>query len=51
MIICKCLVCGTKWTYEDEIDEDTIRACCAPCGHQGCFEIISHKDYENKGEL
>lgn len=39
MIICTCLVCGYKWSYPDNMDEDIIRASCAPCGHQGVFLV------------
>lgn len=39
MIVCTCWVCGSKWCYEDDADEDLIRATCAPCGHQGMFNV------------
>ena len=44
MIICTCFVCGKKWGYPDDIDENLIRASCSPCGHQGCFDVKTTKD-------
>jgi len=39
MIIRKCLVCGFVDSFDDDSDEDIIRASCLPCGHQGLFEL------------
>jgi hypothetical protein len=48
MIICTCLVCGYQWYWEDDTDEDIIRASCAPCGHQGLFKVDNQrKEYYN----
>jgi len=41
--VCKCLVCGEKWSYDINVKEDQIRARCAPCGHQGVFEVKKGK--------
>jgi len=40
---CKCSICDCRWAYDITVEEDIVRATCAPCGHQGLFEV-------NRGE-
>ncbi len=55
-IICSCMVCNAKWSYEAKDDfkgddkdmEDLARATCSPCGHQGLFEVEVKKGIENR---
>jgi len=38
----KCLICNYTCAYEvlSKEDEDTIRASCLSCGHQGMFTLL-----------
>ena len=37
----ECLICNYKciWKPKNKEEEDTIRASCLPCGHQGAFTL------------
>jgi hypothetical protein len=45
----ECMICEYKGIYEGKPeDENTIRATCLPCGHQGAFTLKEITETEQK---